>query len=159
VNGGGLLSGYQDDSATVVQGLEILETHHPRLTVFNLRDPDYTGHMGVWSDYLASLQRSDEYVRQIVEFIENDPVYSGRTTLFITSDHGRHLDGVSSGFASHGDDCLGCRKIGMLAIGPDFEEGITVEESYGQIDIAPTIARMFHFKMKHANGRFINELF
>lgn len=159
VNGNGLLSGYQDDSATVIQGLEILETHHPKLTVFNLRDPDYTGHMGVWSDYLASLQRSDEYVRQIVEFIENDPVYLGRTTIFITSDHGRHLDGVSSGFSSHGDDCLGCRKIGMLAIGPDFEEGKTVGESYGQIDIAPTIARMLHFKMKHADGRFIGELF
>lgn len=159
IDGNGLLSGYQDDSATVVQGLEILNTHHPKLTVFNLRDPDFTAHMGVWSDYLESLQRSDEYVRQIIEFIENDPVYAGKTTVFITSDHGRHLDGVSSGFASHGDDCAGCRKIGMLAIGPDFQPGKVVETAYGQIDIPATIARMLHFKMKYAEGKSIKELF
>lgn len=48
VNGGGLMSGYQDDSATEAQGLEILEQYHPKLVLFNLREPDFSGHGGVW---------------------------------------------------------------------------------------------------------------
>lgn len=159
VNGAGLLSGYQDDSLTIVQGLSILEAHHPRLTLFNLREPDFSGHNGVWSEYLIGLQKSDEYVKQIVEFIKNDPVYAGKTTIFITSDHGRHLDGVSSGFSSHGDDCQGCRRIGMLAIGPDFEPGKVIQKEYSQIDIPATIARMLHFQMNHSKGASIRELF
>jgi hypothetical protein len=159
VDGAGLSSGYQDDSSTVAQGLTILETHHPKLVLFNLREPDYSGHGGVWSEYLSALQASDAYVKQIVEFIKNDPVYAGKTTIFITSDHGRHTDGVAEGFSGHGDDCEGCQRIGMLAIGPDFTPGETVETKYGQIDIPATIARMLHFRMQNAKGTNIKELF
>ncbi|MFK7783518.1 MAG: alkaline phosphatase family protein, partial [Crocinitomicaceae bacterium] len=120
VNGVGLQSGYQNDSATVEQGLEILEMHHPKLVLINLREPDYSGHGGNWNEYLTGLQKSDAYVKEIMEFINNDPVYAGKTSVFITSDHGRHLDGVADGFASHGDNCEGCQHNGMLAIGPDF---------------------------------------
>lgn len=159
VNGAGQMSGYQDDSLTVLQGLAILEAHHPRLTIFNLREPDYSGHSGVWSEYIIGLQESDAYVKQIVDFVKNDPIYSGKTTVFITSDHGRHLDGVNGGFSNHGDDCEGCQRIGMLAIGPDFEPGKIVETDYGQIDIPATIARMLHFNMRHSKGRSMQELF
>lgn len=159
VDGAGQLSGYQDDSLTVVQGLAILDVYHPRLALFNLREPDFSGHTGVWADYLTGLQKSDAYVKQVLEFVKNDPVYAGKTTVFITSDHGRHLDGVSGGFSGHGDSCDGCRRIGMLAIGPDFQPGSTVETEYGQIDIPATIARMLHFKMKKSDGRSMHELF
>lgn len=94
-----------------------------------------------------------------MEFIQNDPVYSGKTTIFITCDHGRHTDGVAEGFAGHGDDCEGCQRIGMLAIGPDFEAGKVVETPYSQIDIPATIARMLHFKMNHSKGRSMLDLF
>ncbi len=159
IEGAGLMSGYQNDSATVVQGLSILGAYHPKLTVINLREPDFSGHGGVWVEYLAGIQSSDQYVREIIDFVNNDPIYAGKTTIFITSDHGRHLDGVNGGVSSHGDDCLGCRKIGMLAIGPDFEPGKVVETTYGQIDIPVTIARMLHFEMRYAKGRSMVELF
>ncbi|MDG1333011.1 MAG: sulfatase-like hydrolase/transferase [Crocinitomicaceae bacterium] len=159
VNGDGLMSGYQDDSATVAQGLAILEEYHPKLVLFNLREPDYSGHGGVWNQYLNAIQNSDEYVKQIIEFIQNDPAYQGKTTIFITCDHGRHTDGVAEGFSGHGDDCEGCQRIGMLAIGPDFKQGKTVKTEYGQIDIARTIARMLDFEMPHGKGRSIKELF
>ena len=159
VDGAGLYSGYQDDSLTIVQGLEILETNHPRLALFNLREPDYSGHGGVWNEYLTGIQKSDEYVKQILDFVKNDPIYSGKTTVFITSDHGRHLDGVGDGFIGHGDDCDGCQRVGLLAIGPDFEQGKTIDTEYSQIDIPATIARMLKFEMTHAEGRSMKELF
>lgn len=159
VNGAGQLSGYQDDSLTVVQGLNILATHHPRMTLFNLREPDFSGHTGNWNAYIEGLMKSDEYVQQIVEYIESDPFYAGKTTIFITSDHGRHLDGLPGGFADHGDDCEGCRHIGLLVIGPDFEAGTVVSEAYSQIDIPATIARLMKFTLPHGKGRSMVELF
>ena len=81
VNGAALSSGYQEDSATVAQGLEILQQHHPKLVLFNLREPDYSGHEGNWNQYLAGLQRSDEYVKQIVDFVQNDfPAFNRHRT-------------------------------------------------------------------------------
>jgi Sulfatase/Type I phosphodiesterase / nucleotide pyrophosphatase len=159
VDGAGQLSGYQDDSLTVVQGLGILATHHPRMTLFNLREPDFSGHTGNWDAYIAGMMKSDEYVQQIIDFIESDPFYSGKTTIFITSDHGRHLDGVSGGFAHHGDECDGCRNMGLLVIGPDFEQGKVVSTPYNQIDISATIARLMKFTMSHGKGQSISELF
>lgn len=159
VNGAGQLSGYQDDSSTVAQGLAILELDHPNLVLFNLREPDFSGHGGIWNDYLSGLQKSDELTKKIIEFIKNDPVYAGKTTIFITSDHGRHLDGVNGGFAGHGDNCQGCQRIGMLAIGPDFEPGKVVETEYSQIAIPATIARMLRFNMKYSKGGSLRELF
>ena len=159
VNGQGYLSGYQDDSLTVQQGLVILGTHHPKLTLFNLREPDFSGHGGNWNEYLIGLQKSDAYVRQIIDFINSDPIYAGKTTIFITSDHGRHLNGVAEGFSGHGDNCDGCRRIGLLAIGPDFKPGRVVETEYNQTDLPATIARMLHFKMRFGDGRSMYELF
>ena len=159
VNGAGQLSGYQDDSSTVAQGLNILATHHPRMTLINLREPDFSGHTGNWDAYIEGLMKSDDYVQQIVDFLQSDPFYAGKTTIFITSDHGRHLDGVSGGFAHHGDDCDGCRDLGLLVIGPDFKQGEEVTTPYNQIDIPATIARLMKFTMPHGNGQSMSELF
>lgn len=158
VNGGGQGTNYQDDSLTVIQGLNILETHHPKLVLFNLREPDFSGHGGSWNEYLTGLHNSDRYVKKIMEFIKNDPVYAGKTTVFITSDHGRHSND-NGGFQEHGDDCDGCRRVGLLAIGPDFTPGKVVETEYDQIDIPVTIARMLKFKMRHAKGQIMFDLF
>lgn len=159
VNGAGLGSGYQDDSLTIIQGIQILETHHPKLVLFNLREPDYSGHGGDWNEYLKGLQDSDRYVKQLMDFINNDPIYAGKTTVFITSDHGRHSNGVEGGFQEHGDECEGCRRIGLLAIGPDFTPGKVVETEYTLIDVPVTIARLLQFKMKHAKGEIMFDLF
>jgi hypothetical protein len=102
---------------------------------------------------------TDAYIEQIWNFIQSDPVYQGKTTLFITNDHGRHLNGVSNGFVSHGDDCDGCRHISLLAVGPDFHKGIDILNPREQIDLPTTIAHLMGFKMETAEGQVMTELF
>jgi phosphopentomutase len=91
--------------------------------------------------------------------IQSNPILKDKTTLFITNDHGRHLDGKKTGFVSHGDNCSGCRHISLLALGPDIEKGKKVDTEAELIDISKTISKMMHFEMPTSNGRFLNELF
>jgi arylsulfatase A-like enzyme len=76
-----------------------------------------------------------------------------KTTLFITNDHGRHNNGHKNGFVSHGDFCSGCRKISLLAIGPDFAKNKIVFSKHQIIDIAPTVAELLHFSVPKAKGK------
>lgn len=82
-----------------------------------------------------------------------------RTTLFITNDHGRHLDGHKNGFINHGDGCEGCRHIALLAMGPDFKKDVVIGNQGEMIDISKTISRMMGFDMPTSKGRLLNELF
>lgn len=159
VNGLGVGSGYRDDSTTIQRVFEIFEEHHPNLALINFREPDYSAHQSDWLNYLAGISKTDEYVQQIWDYIENDPTYKGKTTLLITNDHGRHLNGISTGWNSHGDPCDGCRKLSLLALGPDFPKNVVVSTHYNQTDIARTVSQMLHFDLKNGEGNVITELF
>lgn len=155
----GLGTGYRDDSVTVVNAMNIFDQYHPEMVLINLKEPDVSGHSGVWDDYLQGIVDTDQQVQQLVDFLNTHPVYKGKTAIFITNDHGRHLDGVLDGFKSHGDDCSGCRRISLLAIGPDFPKDVTVNTLYEQTDMARTIGRLMHFSVNAGDGQVMKELF
>jgi len=124
INGLGLGSGYRDDSLTYDKVIDILSAYHPQLVLINFREPDYSAHGNSWSNYTKGILDTDEYTYKLWDFIENDSFYKGSTTLFVTNDHGRHLDSIGNGFIGHGDNCEGCRHINLLAYGPDFKQVI-----------------------------------
>lgn len=154
----GLGSGYRPDSITVQHILDTMEMYHPNLVFVNFREPDYSGHLGNWENYLAAIVATDAAYFKIWNYIQSSSHYKGKTTLFITNDHGRHLD-ENGGFTSHGDNCEGCRHINLFATGPDFKRNLIVEQEVEQIDLTATIAELFHFEMPHCKGKVINELF
>jgi hypothetical protein len=155
----GIGSGYRHDRVTLRKILNILNLHHPRLILVNFREPDYSAHTGIWEDYIHGVKITDEYAFKIWEYIQNDNYYKGKTTLFITNDHGRHLDNVSDGFISHGDTCLGCRHINFFACGPDFKEDIILNTKREIIDISATISELLGFDMEFSQGEIMDELF
>ena len=159
IDGGGPSSGYRVDSITFENTLNILATHHPNLTVINFREPDYSGHMCDWEAYSKGIQDIDNYIYEIINFVENDSIYKGKTTVFVTNDHGRHTDGVADGFCSHGDPCDGCQHINFYAFGPDFKENLIISEERELIDIPATIAELLNFRIPNSNGNIMNELF
>jgi phosphopentomutase len=91
--------------------------------------------------------------------IQSNPVLKNQTTLFITNDHGRHLDGVKSGFVNHGDHCEGCEHISLLILGPDTPKGLSVQKEGELIDLSKTISTLLHFEMPTSKGRFLQEAF
>ncbi len=150
---------YRKDSVTMAHVYEVLKNHQPNLMIINLKEPDFSGHAGSWSGYLKGIESGDRYAYTLWQKIQSDDHYKNKTTLFITSDHGRHLNGIKSGFTNHGCDCEGCRHINLLALGPDFKQNQIFTQQRNQKDIAATIAYMLSFQMPTGKGEVMMELF
>lgn len=159
INGTGVGSGFRHDSVTLRRALNALKTEHPRLLLISFREPDFSAHQNNWQAYINGIKNTDNYVYQLWDFIENNSFYQDKTALFITNDHGRHLDSVSDGYVSHGDTCNGCKHISLLALGPDFKRGEVLTNRRELIDIPATIAEILRFSMPAGHGKIMNEIF
>lgn len=155
----GLGTGYRDDATTYARSLQIMKKHHPNLMLINFKEPDASGHANDWEGYLQGIEDVDKYIYGLFEFIQNDPQYKGKTTLFITNDHGRHTEGVRDGFINHGCDCDGCRHIMLTVYGPDFKAETVVNEKYTQIDVPVTAAELLGFPIYDMPGKVMWEFF
>lgn len=150
---------YGADSETWKKIRVVFTEGAPRLTLINLLGPDVNGHAGDWEGYKRTLKECDEYAYKLWEMIQENPRMKDQTALFITNDHGRHPDGHKDGFISHGDKCMGCKHISLLALGPDFKKNVRLSTPAELIDISRTIACMMKFEMPTTKGRFLTELF
>lgn len=159
INAGGASSGYRDDSTTFEIVMDVLENHHPKLMLVNFKEPDVSGHLHDSTGYIQGIQDTDEYIQKIWHFIQNDPTYKNNTTLIVTNDHGRHLNGVSGGYGGHGDNCEGCRHITLFGLGPDFKKNTIIKDQYNQTDLTATIAEMLGIVMPSGQGTPIKKLY
>ncbi len=146
------------DSLTLSIFFKVLSQYKPKLTLIGFNEPDYSGHKNSWQDYIQGIIDTDEYIYEIWNYIQNNSNYKGNTTLFITNDHGRHLDGIKNGFKDHGDKCLGCRHINFFAFGPDFTTGV-IAVKRDIIDISTTVSELLQFDPQHSQGKVMWELF
>jgi predicted AlkP superfamily pyrophosphatase or phosphodiesterase len=155
----GLGSGYRHDSITFNRTMDILSNNNPNLVLISFREPDYSAHQNNWKGYIEGIKNTDQYIYKIWEFIQNDPIYSDKTTLIVTNDHGRHLDNVADGFISHGDTCMGCRHISFFICGPNIKKGVEVKTYREIIDISATVAKILDFSFESGNGKVMDEIF
>lgn len=155
----GLGTGYRHDSITFKRVMYTLDVRKPKVLFVNFREPDFSGHKSDWNGYIRGIQQTDSMVHEIWKFIENDPYYQGKTAMFITNDHGRHLDGVSNGYVSHGCNCEGCRRIHLWSFGPDFKQGTCLNQAAELIDVNATIGELLQLHSLKSNGRVLWELF
>ncbi len=150
---------YVGDIQTYNKVIEVFTNDAPVLTLINFLEVDANAHQNDWENYLRTLKNCDDYANELWKFIQADSVMGGKTTLLITNDHGRHLDGIKDGFKSHGDNCEGCRHISLLAMGPDFKQDVIITEEGELIDISATIAEILGFCMPTTRGRILTEMF
>ena len=155
----GLGTGYRHDTITFRRVKYALQVRKPKLLLVNFREPDYSGHKADWNGYIRGIQQTDSMVHEIWKYIQSDPYYQGKTTMFVTNDHGRHLDGVSNGYISHGCTCEGCRRIHLWSFGPDFKQGVFLNQTAELIDINATIGELLQLHSLKSNGRVLWELF
>lgn len=157
-NGNGI--GYGKDEKTFAKVTELVSSPDaPHVMLINLLAVDVYGHANNWGKYKESITACDAYAANLWAMIQSNPLMKNQTTLFITNDHGRHLDGVKSGFVNHGDRCEGCRHISLLVLGPDTPKGLSIQKEGELIDISKTISTLLHFDMPTSKGRFLEEAF
>nr|WP_294862556.1 alkaline phosphatase family protein [uncultured Fluviicola sp.] len=158
VNGDGT-GGYRADSTTLEIALNTLSLDQPKLMLIAFKDPDYFGHQSDSMGYINAIRKTDQYIGIIWNYIQNSSNYKDKTTLIVTNDHGRHLDGILDGYTSHGDNCDGCRHIELFALSPDFKSDLELNTDYNQLDISATIKELLHFPFNTGKGRVMTDLF
>lgn len=145
-------TGYREDSVTFQHLLDTVKKYHPHLVLVNFKHPDMAGHANNWVEYVNQIQKVDKYIGDFWSFLQSDDTYAGTTTMIVTNDHGRHLNGVHDGFVSHWCDCKGCRKIFMLGVGPDFKTNYIETNHYSLVDIPPTVCKLLKVNMPNQQG-------
>ncbi|MBC7902202.1 MAG: alkaline phosphatase family protein [Gemmatimonadaceae bacterium] len=131
------------DVATFYLGLDYMKLNKPRLMYFGLGDTDEFAHAGDYDSYLDAARKADKWISQLWQYIQSEPFYANKTTLLITTDHGR---GQASGanWRHHGKGTPGSGEIWFAAIGPSVPASgeVKTKAQNFQGQIAATIAAM-----------------
>ena len=117
-------------------------------------------HAGAYSVYIEGIRRMDRLCVELWRLLENEPEYSGKTTLLILPDFGRNADDDAggNGFQHHRTGDAAARTTWLMAIGPGIREGVIYDRTVESIDLVPTLGRMLDFTPWFAQGKPITEL-
>jgi hypothetical protein len=144
--------GERVDVATFHIGFEYMKVHKPKLIYFGLGDTDEFAHGGMYDFYLDAAQNTDDWIRQLWEYIQSTPEYKDKTTLIITTDHGRGL-AAGGNWQHHGQRIAEASEMWMAAIGPSVKPAGESKEKMQayQGQVAATISAMLgkEFKPSH----------
>lgn len=105
------------DAFTQHYALEYLRKHSPRVMYIAYGETDDFAHDGQYDAYLKSAHQTDAFIKDLWAWLQKSPKYKNKTTLLITTDHGR---GVSNGaWRQHGSKISEADQTWFIALGPD----------------------------------------
>lgn len=114
------------------QAMDYLKNKKPKAMFISYGETDEFAHEGHYGHYLNAAHQFDAWLADIWNFVESDPLYKGKTTLLITTDHGRG-DQVKTQWTSHGEKVKDCHEIWYAMLGakvPALGEVQTQEQVY-----------------------------
>lgn len=112
----------------------------PRVLFIGYGETDEWAHSGRYDLYLRSAQQVDRYLAELWAMIQGDPRTRDRTTLLITTDHGRRW---GAEWTDHGENVNGAEYIWSGVIGPDTPPlGVRSNTPTQQAQMAATIAAL-----------------
>ncbi|WP_373649133.1 alkaline phosphatase family protein [Schlesneria sp. DSM 10557] len=96
---------------------EHLKRHQPRVLFVSFLETDHWGHAGRYDHLLESAHVVDDYVRRLWELVQSLDQYRDKTTIILTTDHGRG-SGLEN-WKHHGAKYEGAEDMWMAFLGPD----------------------------------------
>jgi hypothetical protein len=133
--------GVRYDVFTYKAAHDHLRHHQPRVLYVALGETDDWAHEGRYDLYLDAAWRNDRYIQHLWETAQSLPEYQGKTSLVLTTDHGRG-DG-REGWKSHGVEYEGSQRMWIALMGPDTPAlGIRENVSVTQSQVAATTAAL-----------------
>jgi predicted AlkP superfamily pyrophosphatase or phosphodiesterase len=140
------------DVYTHYGALEELKTNKPRVLYISYGETDEWAHAGFYRSYLDAAHQVDAWIKEIWDFVQNDPQYKDKTALVFTTDHGRG-DKVKAEWTSHGNKFEGSSAIWFAAMGPKIEAKgeMKIESQLYQNQFAQTMAKImgYTFEAEH----------
>lgn len=113
----GLWSEGSNDTLTFRIAHEYLRQNQPRVMWLALVNSDDWAHADRYDRYLDYLHQADGFLGELWDTLQSSDFYRDQTTLIITTDHGRGLQG--SDWAEHDITIPGSEAIWLAIIGPD----------------------------------------
>ena len=140
------------DYHTFELALEYLRSHTPRVLYLALGEPDDWAHEGRYDRVLETAHYFDQCLGRLWAAIESNVEYQGKTTMIVTTDHGRGR--TPEDWRSHGAKVAGAEEIWIAAIGPDTPARGDVPDSAPalQADIAPTMLTLLGVSYQKLSG-------
>ncbi|MDP4277473.1 MAG: alkaline phosphatase family protein [Bacteroidota bacterium] len=145
-------NGVRYDAFTNEYARDYIEREKPRVVFISYGEMDDIAHTGDYAAYLQAGNRFDLYLKQLWEYINKDPFYKNRTTLIVTTDHGRGGDDKT--WTGHSNTLKGSDQTWIAVIGPDTPvrgEVKQAEQHYSN-QIAKTIAKFLNVSYTPEKG-------
>ena len=105
------------DAFTHAVALRYLDERRPRVVFIGYGETDEWAHAGRYDRLLRSVRAVDNDLRELWSFFQSHPDYRGRTTMIVTTDHGRGR--TVRDWSNHGREVEGAEEMWIAVIGPD----------------------------------------
>jgi arylsulfatase A-like enzyme len=105
-----------DDTLLHREVMRVLADRKPRVLFVGYGDSDARAHAGDRARYLAATRDADRFIGEIWRAMQAVPEYHAKTTLVVTTDHGR---GRGRQWSSHGWNTRGSSETWLAIVGPD----------------------------------------
>lgn len=136
--------------------LRALRELRPRLMMVNYQDPDYV-HWGNATHYTRAIAIIDQGLERIINAIDADEHYRGRTIVVVVPDCGRDANPLMAVPYQHHFNSRSAHEIFALFVGPGIPAGRRIAAAVDQTSIAATVAALAGFKSE-AEGRVLSEV-
>jgi len=137
------------DVFTHYGAMEYLTTKKPKVLYIAYGETDEWAHSGKYKSYLDAAHQVDAWLKQLWDFVQKDPQYKNKTTLFITVDHGRG-DVIKKEWTSHNDKIQDSHEIWFAVMGPNtpVRGELKIEMQLYQEQFAQTFANLLGYTFK-----------
>ena len=134
------------DAFTHHYAMEYIKRNRPKITYIAYGETDDFAHEGHYDAYLKSARQTDAFIKDIWEFIQGDAQYKDKTTLIITTDHGRGTL-PKENWKHHGSKIEGADEIWIAILGPDTPSlgVVKSQQQLYQSQVASTVAKFLGF--------------
>jgi hypothetical protein len=129
------------DTFTFHAAADCLAVKKPRVLYVSLGETDDWAHARRYDLYLAAAWQNDGFIRRLWETAQSIPEYRDKTSLVVTTDHGRGSTGAD--WTSHGREVPGSDRMWIAVLGPDTPRlGIRKNIHVTQGQVAATVAAL-----------------
>jgi hypothetical protein len=145
------------DAFTFYYGMEYLKKNQPKVMYFAFDETDDFAHAGEYGAYLHSAQSADRFIQELWNYLQASPRYKDKTTLIITTDHGRG-SAENNLWRDHGQKVPEADQIWMAFLGPDTpaDGEMKITGQWYQSQIAKTAAAFLG--LQFSNGKQTGEM-
>lgn len=139
------------DALTHYSAVDYITSKDPRVLFIGYGETDEWAHDGRYDLYLRSAHQVDAYLAALWQQAQSNPATRNRTTLIVTTDHGR---GVGRKWTDHGERVPDAKRMWIAMIGPDIAPlGVRRDAAVTQSQVAATIAAVLGFNWQTAESR------